>query len=507
VAALIAAAVALLLALTSVGAAAQARAPIFLEPGHWSYDALRRLHVAGGAPNMSDPAVAPVTLRHVRAALDSAASRFAAQGRQDLAGQAAAYVRMLERETGHPGAEWRARIRGGWTAAAGEALAGAGYYFDQDWQGAQPIRGASGPGAAMSASGHVTPRLAWSLDGGYLAEEWRLASATAAAALGPLDAWAGRRRLHYGVGRGGAMVIGTGINEVPDVAFRTTYDFDGIGLQVREPFRFPWILDFLGETRIEIVGGRLTRKGQVENPYVIFGRFMTSPFSPRLTLGVNRGAIFGGDGIPITAGRLAGLLIGLHGGNVGEFENQVFSAIARYRPPLGPLPLEAYVEVGMDDTSGAIKNMPTYLAGVDVGPFPTLPALSLGVEHVRFPESCCGNPIWYRSVFYRGSWSDEGRFIAHPVGGHGTEWLVHGRLDMPQQGVLLRLDGFRRERGRENLLAPERAGRSTGASLGVELRTTAGGALRIDGVAERGNGWNLHRYSVMLSQPLLPQRQ
>ncbi|HUF50814.1 MAG TPA: capsule assembly Wzi family protein, partial [Longimicrobiales bacterium] len=213
----------------------------------------------------------------------------------------------------------------------------------------------------------------------------------------------------------------------------------------------------------------------------------------------NRGAIFGGEGNPITVGRLLGLLIGLHGGEAGEFENQVFSTIMKIRPPLGPLGVEFYAEVGMDDTAGAISDVPGIVAGVDVGVVPGLPALSLAVEHTDFPHNCCNNTIWYRNGFFRGSWGDEGRLFAHPLGGHGREWLAHTRIDLPRHGLTLRTQAFTRDRGNENLFAPEREGRSRGGSATLEYSHRSGIALRADADVERGDTWRSHRAALLLS--------
>jgi hypothetical protein len=471
------------------------RAPIFFEPGHWTYDAIRRLRVAGVAPPASDPAVAPITLQHSRAVFQHAAAEAERQGRAELAQLATAYLGLLE-PLDTAGVLSAAAIRAGWLRAHGEARGGDGYFVDFDWQGAQPIGGATGPAAAVRAYGWLHPRVAWSIDGGYLGEEWVIPAATAAAALGPFDIWAGRRRLHYGVGRGGAIVLGSGHNVQPDLAHRAFATVDGVGVHVREPFQLPFFLRFLGPTRIEVVASRLPRNGLVERPFVVFGRIVATPFTPRLTLGVNRGAIFGGEGNPITPRTLGGLLIGLHRAG---FENQVASVLVRVRPPLGRFPLELYYEGGMDDTAGSFHDVPATIVGFDIGPLPGLSAVSAVVEHARYAALCCGNTIWYRNVFLRGSWADEGRLFAHPLGGHGREWLAHLRVDIPEHALLTRAEAFVRHRGAENLYAPEWQGRSHGGSLTVEYAPRTDTVLRIDAGFEDARQWTLQRFSATVS--------
>jgi hypothetical protein len=489
------------LVLGPVPVAAQAAAPTFLEPGHWSYDAIRRLAGLGVAPAASDPALAPVTLRHAQHVFEHADSAARSQGRPDVAALAAGYRARLQAQGDTAGLLAGSVGRVGWASARGDALGGDGNFFGEDWQGAQPLAAAHGPVALWSGHGYATRWLSWSAEAGWIADEAVVRAASVAVAAGPFDVWAGRRRLQYGMGRGGAIVLGGALNDAPLLAHRSLYVFDGIGIHVRDPFRFPWYLRILGADRVEAVAGRLPRNGRIEGPYVAFGRLIGTPFTERFTLGINRGAIFGGEGIPVTAGRLAGLLFGMHGGDAGEFENQVFSVMGRLRPPFGPLPLEVYLEWGMDDTSGAVRRVPGIVAGIDVAAVPGLPVLAVGLERTRFAESCCGNPIWYRSVWFRGSWADEGRLFAHPLGGHGTEWLGHARVDLPRHGVAVRAEVFSRERGHENLFSLERRGRSTGGTASAEWRAFDG-ELRLDGSVERAARWNSGRFSLTYARPL-----
>jgi protein-tyrosine phosphatase len=479
--------------------AAQA-GPVFLGPGHWSYDAIRRLTAAGVAPASSDHALAPVTRWHALRVFTAAEA--AAADRPVLSRRAAGYRRLLLAEGDTSGLLAGSRLSAGWVAARGEALGGDGYYIFEDWEGARPLPAVSAPLVAWSGWGHLHPRVAWNLDAGQVAGRLTIRTATVAAAAGPVDLWAGRRAMRYGIGRGGGTVLGGALLEPPDLAHRTTYTFQGIGGQVREPFHFPAFLRFLGPARIEASLGRIARNGLVDGPWVAFGRLTGSPFTDRIVLGINRGAIFGGADNPVTPGRLVGLLIGVHGGHVGEFENQVFSTILGFRPPLGPhLPLALYVEWGMDDTADAVRDVPAVVAGVDLAAVPGLPALSLGVERTSFAQSCCGNPIWYRSVFFRGSWADGGRLFAHPLGGHGREWLAHAALALPAHGAVARADLFRRERYHENLFAFERMGGSTGVAASVQL-WRGPHTVRIDGTVERGDGWSLERLAAAFSVSL-----
>jgi hypothetical protein len=488
--------VALAAVIAAVAPARAQRAPVFLEPGHWTHDAIRRLSAAGLAPGNADPAEAPVTTRHAWRVFAHATQRAATDGRPQLAALARGYLERLSEETDSTGVVASVALRGGWLAARGEARGGEGFFADEDWVGAQPLRGMNEPAGTVHAAGYFGRGVSWQVAGGRLGAQWVIPAASLSAAVGGFDVWAGRRRPYFGAGRGGALVLGAGINEPPDFAHRTLAIFDGIGAHVRDPFDFPGFLRFLGPARIEILAGRLPANGRVESPYVVFGRLTTTPFGDRFMLGVNRGSIFGGEGNDITLRRLAGMLVGA---NSGEFENQIISAVMRYRPPLGSTPLELYLEFGADDLAGGWKDVPAYVAGFDLAAIPGMPALAVGVERSDYATSCCGNPPWYRHAYTRGSWSDQhGRLFAHPLGGNGSEWLLHTRLDAPAPGMFARVDVFTRQRRSENLFSPERQGRSRGVNATVEY-AHGGLAVRGDATHEKGDAWEMSRAALMFS--------
>jgi hypothetical protein len=470
-------------------------APLFLEPDHWATNAIRRLVVLGLAPATADPMAAPITLQHAHDVFQRALQ---ASADAALSVLVRGWIELLQHEGPTAGTLTLARVTAGVMTLDGQARGGDGYFPEEDWEGAWRLEGVSGPVITFAARGFVSPRVSWSFDGGHLGQSWSVPAGALAVAAGSVDLWAGRRRLHYGAGRGGATVLGAGLDASPHLTQRTLFSLTGGGLHTREPFTFPSVLGFLGDGRIEIAGGQLPRNGRVESPFVVFGRVTSTPFTPRLTLGVNRGTIFGGRGNPISAGRLGGLLIGLHGGEGGEFENQVLSAAIRFRPPMGPVPLQAYLEWGMDDTAGAVRDTPAIIAGADLGAVPGVPFVSLGLETARFTRSCCGNPIWYRSIFFRGSWADEGRLFAHPLGGHGTELLGHARLDMPQHGLMMRAQAFTRERGEENLFAPGRDGRSRGGSVAMEYSVSRHTGMQLQAGLEKARTWSSHHASVFV---------
>ncbi|HSJ24508.1 MAG TPA: capsule assembly Wzi family protein, partial [Longimicrobiales bacterium] len=346
--------------------------------------------------------------------------------------------------------------------------------------------------------------LAWSLSAASAGDHLVIPLATVGAALGPFDAWVGRQRLHYGVGRSGGVTTGSGWHGAPHL-HRAAGAVTGFGIATREPFHFPSFLRVLGPDRIEIAIGRTERAGDVEAPWVVMGRLIGTPFSRRFTLGLNRGAIFGGTDRPVTLRRLIGVLIGEYGtdadGARSAFENQVLSGVIRYRPPVERvLPLELLLEFGADDMAGAIKEAPGIVAGFDVAAVPGLSHVSVTMEHTRFSAGSEGNlRAWYRNSDFGGSWSDDGRLFGHPLGGHGEETLVRVGFNAPERSTLVAVTGFTRQRRTYNLYAPEREGTSHGGSLAVEADGRAGWGLRVWASYEGGADWRTHQLHSAVS--------
>jgi hypothetical protein len=267
---------------------------------------------------------------------------------------------------------------------------------------------------------------------------------------------------------------------------------------VREPFHLPGFLRFLGPIRVEAALGPMESVGGMDGAFLALGRLTGHPFSHRITLGLNRGALFGGEGRPITAGRLLGLLVGAYGEDDGgarsAWENQVASGILSVRPPTERvLPMLLYLEWGADDMAGAVRDSPGIVAGVELPTLPGLTAASLTLEHAQFGGV---RAHWYLNSLYGGSWSDHGRIIGHPLGGIGREWLVRGAWSDPAAGLELSASALTRKRYDWGMYWPERDGRSRGGTASVAWRPDGRWTVRAAGLLERGDGWTDRRAMV-----------
>jgi hypothetical protein len=179
--------------------------------------------------------------------------------------------------------------------------------------------------------------------------------------------------------------------------------------------------------------------------------------------------------------------MGMHSGVAGEFDNHFGAVDLRYRPP--GLPLDLYLEWGMNDSAGAWRDVPARLLGVTWPALPFAPEVGLSAEFVHFPAECCGNPMWYRNWAIRMGWTHDGTVLGHPLGGHGNEWSL--RADAVTAGGGLTMDGrfFRRYRGIENLFAPEWTGVSLGGEVALQFQPGSGPGAVVRAHVENGQDW------------------
>lgn len=486
---------------------------LFVEAGHWSIAAARRLEAADLAPHGYDPFFRTPSRGELLHVFVTATERAERQGRLRWAATAATYRdRMIEKfpalaETDESDGAATAGASIGPDTVAGNGVAddgsplsrppeswpvqelvgvagfehrsgalrtGIGYANEAEdswipesqWRGPTARSGTNAPLVAPSWTA-AWPRVAIRVAPALRGTRASLEELQATALAGPFHVWAGRRAPGYGAGLGGAIVLTGGI------------PFDGAGFAVG-PVVPPIPFDPIGPIRFETFVSRLEENGPRRRPWFWGARGSLSPH-PRVRLGVSRAAIFAGvsddprvGSPPITLRNLARLLIGMHAGEAGEFENQVVSVDLRVRPPLGHLPLALYIDWGLHDNAGAWKNNPALNVGAELAALPGAPGIGVALERTSFDAECCGNPIWYRNWTFWGGWADEGRPLGHPLGGHGIEWLGRVHAELMHAALRLEVRAFRRERGEENLYAPDWEGRSQGGGVDAWWRVSDG---------------------------------
>ena len=451
----------------------------FLSADHWSYRVLRRLDNAGLLPTGADLArqsIAQEEAARLLAHADSAqGTNYLAQFRKDFRAPRRGFVQQTA----------RLGVRG----RSGALAPGIGY-DTLAWTGARPLEDATdfiyALATGLTYAPHFALAVASDLGGDDDVESQLVFTA------GYFGAWAGYRYLGYGTGEGGGLVLNNFLNQSGSVP--------QFGVFLPRPLRLP----LLGNVRFEMHAGKIDNVLNLNGaerdiePWFWTGRGSFEPFQ-HLRIGINRAMVFGGEGnSPVTFERLIENIVGIYTDD-GEshFANQIISIDFRLRVPGAPL--IAYLDWGSEDAAGGWWDVPAILAGAKYAQVDSSYDIAVGVEHVQFARSCCGNGIWYRSAWFRGSWADGEQPLGHPLGGHGREWRLFADGSIGSGRITGSAAIFARHRRAENILAPQRQGKSTGVTAGADAELASRFRLELEGEYERGAAdWDSGRWSAAL---------
>ena len=462
-------------------ATAQVRpASVPLAAEHWAYEALERLGAAGLLDGAWLAGERPLSEGSVAAALRAAAARGRARS-SPLARFAAGVLARFAEE--YPFAD-----SGPVPPAASRARQQVAFGLRAGSGGPAPERGAVVAGRFdVRLAGRLAvlyePELRAGGPGGAALVQRR---ALVAGRAGAWWAFAGRERFRWGPGAGGGLVLTDGVA------------FDGVALGLEDPVRLPGPARVLGPLRatlaVSVVGG------DTLGPRVVFGaaRLAVAPL-PALQIGLNRTTIVAGqaaDGRRIGVGDVARLLVGVH--TRPDFDDDRASVDLRVRADVARVPIVAYVELGFEDTAGAITEDPALVSGLYLPVIPGLPGVALRYEYAAFGDDarfcwyCEREPRnWYRHGHPRAAYaSEDGVPYGHPLGGYGREHRVEARAWLWDARLRLGLAVLSRDRGPGNLLYGWRPGASRGAGLEAAYLVTTRARIEAAVEVERGRaGW------------------
>jgi hypothetical protein len=86
-------------------------------------------------------------------------------------------------------------------------------------------------------------------------------------------------------------------------------------------------------------------------------------------------------------------------------------------------------------------------------------------------------------------WTDDGRLLGHPLGGHGSEASLRADAVLGGGATVLHARAFRRERGDGNLFWPQWGNTSVGAEVSLLARSSGAAGAALRGFIEAGDGW------------------
>jgi len=256
------------------------------------------------------------------------------------------------------------------------------------------------------------------------ASQFQVLDAYVGLALNNWEMTFGQQSLSWGPGRIGSFLLSD--NAVP---------IRMIQLNRTTPFYLPWILRFLGAAKIDLFFGSLAGNQFPPNPFIHGEKLSLMPL-PNLEFGFTRTVVLGGEGEPLTLGRLANSYISATARGAGQVlatdpGKRTGGFDVSYTVPLRRLPFTFYLDSIADDNTSPLADFRR--AGVNPGLyFPALPWLShmdLRVEaaytDVPYPEPA-GFFIYFDHR-YHDLYTNDGQLFGNPVGRDGKVYEAWSR--------------------------------------------------------------------------------
>lgn len=447
----LAAAALVALALAAPAARGDPAASPLLPPDHWAVRAADRLEQLGLVDGWL-PAQRAVPVRAVASALAEGAAR-ALERRPELATEVAAWRDRFRRE-------WRLGDPAGLALTGGWVGAGLELGSVRQVTTPSPLPSAialtappDDPFVEAGLAVGLGPHLA--LGGAVVGTPWRadFPAFEAVAALGKWSLSAGRAR------------VGFGFNEIGGVVLSGAAPLDRVELSTAAPLELPASLGLL------TVDFLVAWMSEPRHPYspLLAGLSLQWRPHPRLTVGIQRGLMFGGGPYTdLTFGeKLQDLFWPFEPVKpTGTGGNNVYSASFRWRVPTDPLlPLTLRIEWGTDDNPGAAEAWPGLVAGISAPRLPGLPA-SLGLEYAYFGRGpglfFHHDPFpWYSHGGYYGGWVVDQTPLGDPLGGNGNAVRAIATVWVPGCDVRVTFRAWSARRFQDNLRGPG-AGRDPG---------------------------------------------
>ncbi len=250
-----------------------------------------------------------------------------------------------------------------------------------------------------------------------------------------VEAGGGRESLWWGPGFHGSMLFST--NARP---------FDLVKVGAAEPFTLPWIFHYLGPIKLTYILGQLEENRDFPQTKLTGLRLNFAPTS-FLELGFSRVVQFNGDGRPsVGAGDYVRILFGPGSDDPNSplNNNTLLSVdfslrlpnVSRYLPLFKDL--EIYGELGWDDTCCNDIFVPLLPGGI-IGLYsPNLFGSSQTELRVEYAAT---SKIQFNSSIYTSGYAFKGKPIAHFIGTRGKDFFIRiGRWFGPDLLVGLEFD-------------------------------------------------------------------
>jgi hypothetical protein len=249
-----------------------------------------------------------------------------------------------------------------------------------------------------------------------------------------LDLIAGKDSQWWGPGYNGALLLS---NNPEPLTF--------VSLTNPQPVLLPWILEYLGPFRFTVFATRLEKnRNDVPEP-ILWGMRLNFKPHPYLEVGLERTAIFGGQG---RSESLTAWWRSFTG--VGENKTGVDSGDQRagfdlkLTIPFQLQPLQLYVEADGEDEAGGWPSKWAYLTGIYLPRILNIERVGLRAEYATTHVSGFPN-VWYTHYIYTSGYTYKGRIIGHHMGTDSNDIFLELSYLIPEQNGRISISYDREE--------------------------------------------------------------
>jgi membrane-associated phospholipid phosphatase len=234
----------------------------------------------------------------------------------------------------------------------------------------------------------------------------------------------GQQSLSWGPTRTGSFLVSD--NAVP---------VRMIQLNRTTPFYLPWIFRYMGAIRIDLFFGNIEGNQFPPNPFFHGEKISLMPL-PNLEVGFTRTVILGGEGEPLTLGRVVNSYISTTARGSGQSiatdpGKRTGGLDVSYTVSFRRLPMTFYLDSIADDNTSPLADFRR--AGMNPGIYfpklPGLPHLDLRMEasYTDVPYTIQPGFFIYWDHIYHDLYTNEGQLMGNPVGRDGKSYQAWSR--------------------------------------------------------------------------------
>ncbi len=210
-----------------------------------------------------------------------------------------------------------------------------------------------------------------------------------------------------------------------------------------DPILLPWIFEYLGLCKFTTFVTRLEKDRDVSEP-LLWGMRLNLKPSPYFEIGLQRTAIFGGEGYSEGLSTWWDVFRGEGEDDPNVPGDQRAGYDITLTLPFESQPLQLYMEADGEDEAGGLPTKWAYLYGLYLPRILNFEKVGLKAEYSNNHVS--GHPnVWYNHGIYTSGYTYKGRIIGHHMGTDSKDLFIEASYMIPELNGKICLSYDRKE--------------------------------------------------------------